>query len=111
MIIYVRNDIANKQLIKDRLSEDIEGVFVEINIRKIKRYYLEHTDPVSISRIFLKTCRFCLDTFRESHKKFLFPGDFNTEDTAPDFSEFLTNYDCNSLVKDKTNNIISFQQQ
>ena len=51
---------------------------------------------VAISRVFLQTVGFALDTYRQTHEKFLFAGDFNTEDTESVFSEFLTNYDCNN---------------
>ena len=37
MIVYVRDDIPNKQLIKNKLPENIEGVFVKVNLRTIKR--------------------------------------------------------------------------
>ena len=45
---------------------------------------------------FFKSVGFALDTYRQTHEKFLFAGDFNTEDTESVFSEFLTNYDCNN---------------
>ena len=36
VIVYIRDNIPNKQLVKHKLPEDIEGVFVEINLRKSK---------------------------------------------------------------------------
>ena len=36
VIVYVRDDISNKHLIKHKLPEDIEGIFVEVNLRKTK---------------------------------------------------------------------------
>ena len=45
---------------------------------------------------FFKSVGFALDTYRQTHEKFLFAGDFNMEDTESVFSEFLTNYDCNN---------------
>ena len=33
---YVREDITRKQLTKHKLPDDIEGIFIEINLRKIK---------------------------------------------------------------------------
>ena len=56
---------------------------------------------------FFKHIRFALDTSRQIHEKFLLVEDFNTEDTEPVLSEFLTktncnNFDCNNSIKDKT---------
>ena len=36
VIIYVREDIPSKILEKHKLPQDVEGVFVELNFRKIK---------------------------------------------------------------------------
>ena len=59
--------------------------------------------PCRSAGCFFKHARFPLDIYRQTHEKFFFfAGDFNTEDTEPVLSEFLTNYDCNNLVEDKT---------
>ena len=36
VIIYDRDDISSKQLTKHKLPDNIEGVFIEVNLRKIK---------------------------------------------------------------------------
>ena len=36
ILIYVREDIPSKQLFKHNFSSDIEGIFLEINLRKSK---------------------------------------------------------------------------
>ena len=36
ILIYVRQDTPCKQLFKHTLTSDIEGIFVEINLRKVK---------------------------------------------------------------------------
>ena len=53
-------------------------------------------------KYFFKYVGFALGTYRQTHDKFIFAGDFNAEDTEPVLYEFLTNYDCNDVVKDKT---------
>ena len=35
-MIYVREDIPSKTLMKHNLPDDIEGLFMEINLRKFK---------------------------------------------------------------------------
>ena len=103
VIVYVLDFIPSKQLIKHQLPEDTEGAFVEVNLRKTKRLIFGVCrSPCQSAEYFFKHAGFGLDTYRQTHKKFLFAGDINTEDTEPVLSEFLTNYDCNNLYKDKT---------
>ena len=40
VIIYVREDIPSKTLEKHKLSQDIEGIFTELNFRKVKWLFL-----------------------------------------------------------------------
>ena len=70
VIVYVRDDIPNKQLIKHKLPEDIEGVFVEVNLRKTKWLifgaYRPSYQPVEY---FFKHVGFTLDTYRQLARK------------------------------------------
>ena len=103
IVYYVHDDILNKQLIKLKLPEDIEGVFVEVNIRKTKWLIFGAYRPLCQSvEYFFKHVGFALDTYKQTYNFFFFAGDFNMEDTEQVLSEFLINYDCNNLVKDKT---------
>ena len=36
VMIYVREDIPSKKLMKHNLPDDIDGLFIEINLRKCK---------------------------------------------------------------------------
>ena len=36
VLIYVREDIPSKELKKHIFPDDIEGIFIEVNLRKIK---------------------------------------------------------------------------
>ena len=103
VIVYIRDDIPNKQLVKHKLHEDIEGVFVEVNLRKSKwLIFGGYRAPCLSVEHFFKNVGFALDTYRQTYDKFFLAGGFNMEDTEPVLSEFLTNYDCKNLVKDKT---------
>ena len=103
VIVYIRDDIPNNQLVKHKLPEDIEGVFVEVNLRKSKwLIFGGYRPPCQSVKHFFKNVGFALDTYRQTYDKFFLAGDFNMEDTEPVLSEFLTNYDCKNLVNDKT---------
>ena len=36
VIVYVRDDVPSKQLTKHKLPHDIQGLFIEVNLTKIK---------------------------------------------------------------------------
>ena len=103
IIVYVRDDIPNKQLTRHKFPEDIEGIFIEVNLRKTKwLIFGAYRPPSQSAQYFFKHVGFALDTYRQSYDKFLFAGDFNIEDNEPVLLEFLTNYDSKNLVKEKT---------
>ena len=53
VIVYVRDDIPNKQFMKHKLPEDMEGVFVEVNFKKNEVVNIwSISNPVPISRMF-----------------------------------------------------------
>ena len=95
VIVYVRDDIPSKQLIKHKLPGDIEGVFVKVNLRKIKwLIFGAYKPPCQSAEYFFKHVSFALDTYIQTHEKLFLAGDFNMEDTEPILSEFLSNSDC-----------------
>ena len=103
VIIYVRDDIPSKQLTRHKLPEDIEGIFIEVNLRKSK-WLISGTyrPPCQSAEYIFKHIGFALDTYIQTYDTFLLAGDFNIEDHEPILSEFLVNYDSKNLVKEKT---------
>ena len=74
VLIYVREDIPCKQLTKHFLSDAIEGIFVEINLRKTKwLLFGGYRPPKQLAEYFLRHINYTLDNF----DKFLLAGDFN----------------------------------
>ena len=54
VLIYVREDIPSKPLTDLKLPHDIEGIFVELNLRKNKWLLFGSTNQMSISLIMFK---------------------------------------------------------
>ena len=66
VIVYVRDDIPNKQLIKHKLPEDIQDVFVEVNLRKSKLLIFEAYKTACQSvKHFFKHVGFAVDTYTQ----------------------------------------------
>ena len=103
VLMYVREDIPSKILIEYKQPNDIEGIFVEINLRKVKwllfgSYHPPNQDDVYYFNQVSKAQDFC----NKKYEKFLLTGDFNAEDTERTLSEFLYKFNTKNIVKDKT---------
>ena len=84
VLIYVREDIPSRLLEKHHFTQHVEGLFVEINLRKTKvlffgGYRSEHPEFGLSKSNFLEQLRFGLDTY-SSYEKILVSGDFNIDD-------------------------------
>ena len=103
ILIYVREDIPSKELLKFKFPSDIEGIYIEINLRKTKWLLLGTYHPPSQSdNYFFQNIGSSIDFYCQYYEKFLLVGDFNAEDTEPHLAEFLRNYDAKNIVKNKT---------
>ena len=103
VLIYISKDIASKQLYKHLFSDDIEGIFIEINLRKCKWLIFGTYHPPSQSDAYYFENISCdLDIYTKFYDKFLLIGDFNAEDSETCLSDFIHKHECKNLVKDKT---------
>ena len=105
-MIYVREDIPSKLLSRHSFSETIEGLFIEINLRKTKlllfgSYRSDHTEfGIDIENYFNQVC-LALDKY-STYDKFLLAGDFNTEVTNNFLEDFLFEHNAKNLVNEPT---------
>ena len=106
VLIFVREDIPSKLLSKHNFTKYVEGLFVEINLRKTKLllfggYRSEHAQ-FGLSKIdFLEQLRFGLDKY-SCYEKVLLAGDFNIDDKEEVLQEFLFEQNLKNLVKEPT---------
>ena len=68
VLIYVREDIPSKELSKHTFTKNVEGMFIEINLRKTKLlffggYRSEHKDFGLSKDDFLEQMIFALDKY------------------------------------------------
>ena len=81
----------------------IEGMIIEINLRKTKLLVLgTYHPPNQPDDYFFKAVGNALDQYLKTHEKFLLLGDFDAEDTEPILSEFLEQYEAKNIMKNKT---------
>ena len=103
VMVYVSKDITSKQLYKHSFPYDIEGIFIEINLKKCKWLILGTYHPPSLpDSYYFENVSSALDIYTKFYNKILLIGDFNAEDSEPCLSDFLHKHECKNLVKDKT---------
>ena len=87
---------------KAHFPDNIEGIFVEISLRKTKwLLFGRYRPPQQQAKYFLKYVNYALDTYRQTFDKLLLAAYFNIEETDPIMSEFLFNNNSKNLVQQK----------
>ena len=103
IIIYVREDIPCKELTSQTYNKNIECIFFEINLRKIKWVlmagYNPHKDTISH---FLCNVSMELDRHMINYDNVLILGDFNSEMSENAMKEFCEIYDLQNLINEPT---------
>ena len=90
VFIYVREDIQSKELKIDNTPEDIENIFIEINLIKNKWLFYDFYHPPSQSdQYFFENIGKMLDKYSKHYDKFMLFDDFNAEESQPCLSHFL----------------------
>ena len=106
VIVYVREDIPSKELKKHNFTKNVEGIFLEINLRKTKlllfaTYHSTHPDYGLSDREYLHQVGLALDVY-SNYDKFLLAWDFNMSENQECFNDFLFQYHAKNLVKSAT---------
>ena len=107
VMIYVREDIPSDILVKHSIEENIEAIFVEINLRKNKlllvgTYHSTNAKYGTTDEEYFKQIGLALDVYSSTYDKFLLAGDFNVKEENDTLDEFLEDYHAKNLVKDPT---------
>ena len=104
--IFVRENIPCKLLTKHNFTKNVEGMFLEINLRKKKilflaLYHSTHEIYGCTDTDFLEQLNLALDVY-SSYERILFAGDFNIVPSIPSFVDFMDIHGLKNLVKEPT---------
>ena len=103
ILLYIREDIPSKLKNSIEISENIECIFIEINLFKKKWLIGGIYNPnKSMSRNFLKSLSKYLDTYLPDYDNVILLGDFNSQPTENDMNEFCNLYNLTNLVLEPT---------
>ena len=99
IIVYVREDIPSRELNSFKIDEGVEGMFIEINLRKSKWLVLATYKPPDHSKEqYFDFIRNSLDFYSEKYKNIILMGDFNITPTEEELQDFLEEQDLSNLV-------------
>ena len=102
IMIYIRDNIPSKLSEKHKFHDDMEGLFVELNFRKVKWLLLGTYHPPTQNDIYyFNQLDKAIDTYN-NYEKILLIGDFNAETTEPCLESFLYEHDLQNFVKENT---------
>ena len=106
VMIYIREDIPSKVLNKHNFTKNVEGMFIEINLRKTKlllfgTYHSTLPEYGLSDKEYFEQKGLTLGVY-SNYEKFLLAGDFNVEERELFVREFLYEYNAKNLVKQNT---------
>ena len=102
-ILYIREDIPCKRLTLENLPNDVESIFIEIRIRKIKWLLVGGYNPKKTSiTYFLDNIGKQVDKFLGSYDHLLILGDFNCTMSEKPMIDFCDMYNLHNLIKEPT---------
>ena len=103
MLLYVKNNITTTLLTNCTLPEDIEALFVEIVIGKIKWLFCcLHNTYKSMITYHLKEIGKGLEFYTTYYEKILLMDDFNSEISEASMNSFCNLYSLICLVEEPT---------
>ena len=103
VIIYIRDDIPCRELKTHQISNHLEGIFLEVNLRKSKWLLFGGYNPnKSNIDTFLGDLGQILNYYMQYIDNFLLLGDFNAEMKEKPMMEFCDTYNLKNIVKGPT---------
>ena len=102
-MIYVREDIPNRPLNNHKFNSDIEGLFIELNLRgKTWLLFGSYHPPQQPDKHYFDNISQAFDKYISLYDNYLCIGDLNAEEGETRMGEFLNRYGLNNLVKEPT---------
>ena len=99
----MREDIPSKQINDHKFDDGIEGIFVEVNLRKTKwLIFGTYHPPSQDDKFYFDNIGKALELYNNKYDKVLLAGDFNAEVKETILMNFLELYNLRNLVADKT---------
>ena len=100
-MIYLRQDRPIKKGMKHKWPHDIEGIFIELNFRKIKWLLFGTYHPPLQYLYYFEALEKPIDTYN-NYNKVLLAGDFNSAEHGTCMGDFLCQQNLKNIVNEST---------
>ena len=101
-LVYIREDIPCKELKSHSFEESIEGIFIEINLRKCKwLLFAKNHPPWTCDKYYFDYYTRGLAIYSTLYDKFVLIGDFNVKESEETLEYFLNSQIASNIVKNK----------
>ena len=102
-MLYIREDIPSKSLTEIKYDNEIEKIFIEINLRS-KKWLISVSYNPKLSHVInhLQEIGKGLQHYSSKYENFIVLGDFNAEMSNPHRTEFCALYNLTNLIKELT---------
>ena len=102
VLIYICKDIPSEEL-DNHLPNDIEGMFIELNLIKTKWLLFGcYHSPSQSDNCFFYHIKNDLDKLSQNYNKYMLVGDLNAEDSGTCLSNFLFKINAKNIVNSFT---------
>ena len=99
IMVFIRDDIPSREVPQIQGFSDLEGIFVEINLRKSKWLLFATYKPPSFSKNnYFSLVNKALDAYGSKFENIILMGDLNTTNDDENLVEFLEDRELSNLV-------------
>ena len=99
IMVFIRDDIPSREVPQIQGFSDLEGMFVEINLRKSKWLLFATYKPPSFSKNnYFSLVNKALDAYGSKFENIILMGDLNTTNDDENLVEFLEDRELSNLV-------------
>ena len=103
ILIYICEDIPSKLLDGYKLPVDIEGLFLEINLKNTKwGLFGSYHPPSQDDKYYFEKVSRAIDVYSNLFDRFVLLSDLNAQEGENDLEDFLHTHDFKNLQKEKT---------
>ena len=103
ILIYIREDIPSKLLDGYKFPDDIEGLFLEINLKNTKwRLFGSYHPPSQDDKFYFDKVSRAIDIYSNLFDKFVLLGDFNAQEGETVIDDFLYKHEFKNIQKEDT---------
>ena len=103
ILIYIRDDIAFRELNEHPHLSNMEGIFLELNFKRTKWLMFGGYNPSKSNIInFVNGIGTILDRYMSKYDNFILLGDFNSDMHENAMKEFSDTYNLSNLIKEST---------